>query len=219
MSFVNVEVQVDALPRFEDVQFHRLHPLYPLVTLGVAGVFELPIVVVGLTLVFSVPPLRSSAATGPGFLILGAVLAFLSFVAWFAYKSASVIRYAVRQHDIIVHSGVYWKKETVQPIRRIQHVEQLQGPVDKRFGLFKLKLFSAGTGHFTFEIPGLDAERAASIKQHISNFERPEKHDFGDDGLGEPVADPGPEAPEPETGADSTASNEQGSASPESNDG
>jgi hypothetical protein len=89
-----------------------------------------------------------------------------------------VIRYAIREHDVIVHAGVFWKKETVQPIRRIQHVEQHQGPIDKRYGLYELKLFSAGTGQFTFRIPGLDATAAARIKQFILEVQQ---DDWSDD--------------------------------------
>jgi hypothetical protein len=33
-------------------------------------------------------------------------------------------------------------------------------------------LFSAGTGHFTFEIPGLDTTAADGIKQLILDFRR-----------------------------------------------
>jgi len=82
------------------------------------------------------------------------------------------VRYAIREHDVIVQSGVFWQKETLQPIRRIQHVEQHQGPVDKRFGLYELKLFSAGTGHFTFRIPGLAADAAARIRQFILDVQQ-----------------------------------------------
>jgi hypothetical protein len=111
-------------------------------------------------------------------LAYGLVIALFLFLGWFSHKSASVIRYAIREHDVIVHAGVFWKKETVQPIRRIQHVEQHQGPIDKRYGLYELKLFSAGTGQFTFRIPGLDATAAARIKQFILEVQQ---DDWSDD--------------------------------------
>lgn len=102
---------------------------------------------------------------GLPFIFGGIVL--LSFLVWVAWKTASVIRYAVREHDVILQTGIFWRKETVQPIARIQHVEQSQGPLDKRFGLYTLKLFSAGTGHVTFQIPGLDARTAARLRRFL----------------------------------------------------
>ena len=98
--------------------------------------------------------------------VLGACV-LVACLLWVAWKSASVIRYAVRDHDVIVRNGIFWRKETLQPIVRIQHVEQFQGPLDKRFGLYTLKLFSAGTGHVTFQIPGLDARTAARLKRYL----------------------------------------------------
>ncbi len=109
-------------------------------------------------------------------------------LAWYAYKSASVIRFAVREHDVILHKGVFFKRETIQPVRRIQHVEQMQGPVARRFGLAKIRLFSAGTAHFAFEIPGLDAPTAARLRQSILSLRASQRADArrapGDDDHG-----------------------------------
>jgi hypothetical protein len=172
MSFSNLEVDLETLPRFDDVRFHAVHPRYPFVSSGIILALE-SVLLIALTVALIVSSqMRAFIVFGPGWFVAAAAFSLITFVAWFVYKSASVIRYAVRQHDVIVRSGVFWKKETVQPIKRVQHVEQAQGPVDKRFGFFKIKLFSAGTGHFTFEIPGLDADAADGIKRLILDFRR-----------------------------------------------
>jgi membrane protein YdbS with pleckstrin-like domain len=184
MSFTNLEVELETLPRFAEVEYHELHPSYARVVLGVSLAFQFPVFLLAAGfLLFGLVPQQglSGPVAGPLFAVL---VLFFVFLAWFAIKSARVMRYALRQHDVIVQSGVFWKKETVQPIRRIQHVEQHQGPVDKRFGLYELKLFSAGTAHFTFRIPGLDGDSASRIRQFILAVQQ--------DGWG---AD---EAPEPE---------------------
>jgi hypothetical protein len=178
MSFANLQVSVESLPRFSAVELRRLDPRYARVALGVALCFELPVLVVVVVLLFGVIVPRADLPLSAALLICGAVIAGMALLAWFVHEAASVMRYAVRERDVIVRSGVFWKKETVQPIRRIQHVEQHQGPVDKRFGLYELKLFSAGTGHFTFRIPGLDAAAASRIKQFILDFQ---EADWDDD--------------------------------------
>jgi membrane protein YdbS with pleckstrin-like domain len=167
MTFVNVQVPLDGLPAFDSVQFDRLHPMYPRVVFGLTLLVVLPALIFVTILLFFILVPKAGMPLIAALLLYTAIAAAMALLAWFSHKAASVIRYAIRQHDVIVHSGVYWKKETVQPIKRIQHVEQHQGPVDKRCGLYELKLFSAGTGHFTFAIPGLDAEAATRIKQFI----------------------------------------------------
>jgi membrane protein YdbS with pleckstrin-like domain len=171
MSFTNLEIDLETLPHFAEVEYRALDPRYARVVLGVALVFQVPIFlfVSGWLIAFAV------SASGPPAVVSGlafvAVLLLFLLLAWFSYKSASVLRYAIREHDVILRSGVFWKKDTVQPIRRIQHIEQNQGPVDKRFGLYELKLFSAGTGNVTFRIPGLDADSASRIRKFILNIQ------------------------------------------------
>jgi membrane protein YdbS with pleckstrin-like domain len=167
MSFVNLQIPLESLPQFSVVEFQRLHPLYARVTLGVALGFEIPVLAVATFVLFLGIVPSGGLGAPAAVLICGAIVAGMALLAWFVHRAASVIRYAVRQHDVIVRSGVFWKKETVQPIKRIQHVEQHQGPIDKRVGLYQLNLFSAGTGHFTLRIPGLDAGAAARIKQFL----------------------------------------------------
>jgi membrane protein YdbS with pleckstrin-like domain len=135
MTFANQQVALETLPRFTDVQFHELDPRYARVVLAVALALQTPVLLLLMGLLFAV--LVPKAELGPlaGGALCGALLCLSGFLAWFLFRSAQVVRYALRQHDVIVQSGVFWKQETVQPIRRIQHIEQHQGPIDKRFGL------------------------------------------------------------------------------------
>jgi uncharacterized protein len=191
MTFANQQVALETLPRFTEVEFHDLDASYARVVLGVALAFQIPVFlfVTGLLFAVLVPTTDLGLLAGGALFIVA--LGLFAFFAWFSFKSAQVIRYALRQHDVIVQSGVFWKQETVQPIRRIQHIEQHQGPIDKRFGLYELKLFSAGTGDFTFRIPGLDAGSASGIRQFILNVQ--EDGWEGDEAPGtvEPEARPG----------------------------
>jgi len=191
MTFANQQVALETLPRFTEVEFHELDPHYPRVVLGVALAVQIPVFlfVTGLLFAVLVPNTDLSLLAGGALFI--AVLCLFAFLAWFSFQSARVIRYALRQHDVIVQSGVFWKQETVQPIRRIQHIEQHQGPIDKRFGLYELKLFSAGTGHFTFRIPGLDAGSASGIRQFILNVQGDGWEGDEAPGTVEPEARPG----------------------------
>ncbi|RPH94841.1 MAG: hypothetical protein EHM68_13515 [Lysobacterales bacterium] len=167
VGFSNVQIDLDALPRFDSVAFQPVDPRHKRVVLALAAGAELVVLFLLFSLLALSPDARALFAGLPGALIILGVLAVAAALAGFAYASASVIRYAVREHDVIVHKGVFFQRETIQPIRRIQHVEQLQGPVARRFGLYSIRLFSAGTAKFAFEIPGLSADTAARLRQAI----------------------------------------------------
>ena len=183
MTFTNVDIDVETLPRSAEVHYHDLHPRYARVVLGLSLLFLVPFFLLATAFVLGALVPRGEIIGA--FLLLGIGASVSAFLAWFSYKSARVIRYALRQEDVIVQSGVFWKKETVQPISRIQHVEQHQGPLDRRFGLYELKLFSAGTAYLRFRIPGLDADTASRIRQFILNVQ---EDDWGADEPTAPVA-------------------------------
>jgi hypothetical protein len=172
MSFTNAAVDLESLPRFDEVALHRLDPRYPRLVLAVALIVELPALIGATLIVFLVPPIPLPLRIA----IEGAVLGVLAFVPWLAFRWVSAIRYAVREHDVIRRSGLFWQTEIVQPIKRIQHVEQTQGPLDKWFGLSTIKLYSAGTGNVTLRIPGLEAATAAAIGRLILSFHEPGAH-------------------------------------------
>ena len=167
MSFSNGQIDPETLPRFEAVEFERLSPKYAPLVLGISAAFW-TLVVLGVVVAnILADGLRSAVFSLRALPYIFGAAILIAFLMWVAWKSASVIRYAVREHDVIVRTGIFWRKETVQPIVRIQHVEQTQGPLEKRFGLYTLKLFSAGTGHVTFQIPGLTARTAARLKRFL----------------------------------------------------
>src|SRR5690606_34350403 len=140
MPFINTQVAHEDLPRFDAVEFEALHEDYPRVCLGVALAIESMVLIAFNVLFLVVPPLRAFFFAPPGLFVLFGIVLLLAFLAWVTYKSAKVIGYALREHDIIVRTGIFWKKETIQPIRRVQHVEVTQGPLDKQFGMANLRL-------------------------------------------------------------------------------
>lgn len=164
MEFTNAEVRPDELPRFDAVQLQAVHRLYPraqlLVVMIIACLVMVPLAVALMVAARALP-------LWAGLLAFAGTALLFAFFAWLAHRSATVIGYAIREHDVIVQSGIFWRKQTIQPISRIQHVEVTRGPLDKRFGLANLRLFSAGTGHLTFQIPGLAVDEAERIKEFI----------------------------------------------------
>ena len=68
---------------------------------------------------------------------------------------------------VLYETGLFWREQTIQPLRRIQHIELTRGPVDKRYGLAKLRLFSSGNDSDTFVIPALPLAQAEQLREFV----------------------------------------------------
>jgi len=75
--------------------------------------------------------------------------------------------YAVREHDVLYRSGVFWRHVTIVPFNRIQHVEKSSTPLDRRFGVACLKLYTAGGAGGDLKIAGLGAAVAETLRKYI----------------------------------------------------
>lgn len=83
-------------------------------------------------------------------------------------------RYEVNDDAIDLLRGFVFKKRTVVPINRVQHVDTNQGPIYRKYGLSSVKISTAATTH---EIPALDDETAADVRNKISKLVRQVKED------------------------------------------
>ncbi|WP_019026559.1 PH domain-containing protein [Colwellia piezophila] len=105
------------------------------------------------------------------------IIATLGFVVTLYGTYADKVKfYALREHDISYSSGLIFYKTVSQPILRIQHVELKRGPIDRKIGLAKLQVFSAGGALHTFEIPGLPIAEAQKIRQFILDHKDSNRH-------------------------------------------
>ena len=73
--------------------------------------------------------------------------------------------YVVRDRDITYRTGWFSRSTTTVPYGQVQHLELVQGPVARLFGLKHLKLYTAG-GSGNLRIAGLD-ERDAEVLRSV----------------------------------------------------
>lgn len=81
-----------------------------------------------------------------------------------AYRHTS---YRVDDRGIEIRRGVFWRAVINVPKSRVQHIDVSQGPVERRFGLGTLVLYTAGTDHAKVELAGLEHGRALAIRAHL----------------------------------------------------
>ena len=100
--------------------------------------------------------------------LVAAVLLVLGAI-WLCYHylADQRIGYALREQDISLKRGLFFRKIVCQPILRVQHVQLKRGPLERMAGLATLQVFSAGGAMHTFEVPGLVLERAEQVRQFI----------------------------------------------------
>ena len=76
-------------------------------------------------------------------------------------------RFAVREHDLLVCSGVLFKRWSSVPLNRIQHVDVRQGPVERMLGLSRLLVFTAAGMSADGSIPGLDDDTTRLLRDEL----------------------------------------------------
>jgi membrane protein YdbS with pleckstrin-like domain len=167
VNFSNTGLTSNDLPRLDSLKFEMLSPLYAKSNRYITLFITLFII----SILFIVQLQHFITLTT-------AVNNFISYVIWvialvgFMSTLYTIVAdkrkfYALRQQDLSYQSGVIFLKTVSQPMLRIQHVELKRGPIDRKIGLAKLQVFSAGGALHTFEIPGLPLEKAESIRQFI----------------------------------------------------
>lgn len=81
-----------------------------------------------------------------------------------AYRHTS---YRVDEQGIEIRRGVYWRVVVNVPRSRVQHIDVAQGPLDRRYGLGTLVIYTAGTDHAKVQLEGLEHERALRVRAHL----------------------------------------------------
>lgn len=71
------------------------------------------------------------------------------------------------EDEIRIASGVLIASDTVVPFGRVQHIDVLRGPLQRSYSLASLVLHTAGTRSAAVMLPGLEAEEAERMRDHI----------------------------------------------------
>src|SRR5687767_5441374 len=75
--------------------------------------------------------------------------------------------YRVDDQGLEIRRGVFWRVVINVPRSRVQHTDVSQGPLERRYGLGTLIVYTAGTDHAKVSLGGLDHGVALSIREHL----------------------------------------------------
>lgn len=164
MYLSNDQIELDTLPKIETVVYQPLEKRYRTVLLIGRAIFFLISALLASGFVYSAPfkiP-RLYLFAGLAVYLLYILWTFLVTLKGFQHKS-----FALREKDVIYRSGWLWRYVTTAPFNRVQHVRIDQGPIERRFNLARLKIYTAGGTSSDLTIPGLDPSMANDLKEFI----------------------------------------------------
>ncbi len=162
-GFRNPQRRFVALPDYRELEFEPIARTFRGYTVLTTLIWWVPVAVAvsavnfipGVTLL---PGLMAPAGVGLLALLIGV----------YRWVDAGRRGWALRDHDIAAREGIFWRKVTMLPFARIQHVETSSGPIERWKGLARLKLFTAGGMTSDLDIIGLEAETADTLREHLA---------------------------------------------------
>jgi membrane protein YdbS with pleckstrin-like domain len=164
MVFTNSEVDISSLPAAEHAELKPVNRKY-LTLLRIEWLLTSVVLLgIAITVISLITPLRNSYWW---LLIAAGVLFLLALYFFVQEKSFPFIAYSVRDHDVIFRRGWLVRTIKVCPYNRIQNCSLHTGPLERRFGLASLTLFTAGSDGADLKIPGLTLDEAESLRQFI----------------------------------------------------
>ncbi len=105
-----------------------------------------------------------AAAAGGWTVLTGALAWWLHKWPVLHHRYAS---YTVNPEGIDIRRGVVWRKVIKVPRSRVQHTQVAQGPLQRRYGLGTLEIYTAGTSYAKVSLDGLAHETAIRIRDHL----------------------------------------------------
>jgi membrane protein YdbS with pleckstrin-like domain len=96
-----------------------------------------------------------------------AALAIFFWVSWLIGRRVRAYGYAERDDDLLVTSGLLWRRLVIVPYGRMQLVDVVAGPLDRAFGITTLQLHTAAATTDA-AIPGLLPDEAAALRDRLA---------------------------------------------------
>ena len=94
-------------------------------------------------------------------------LGVLCWLWWLIGRQVHAIGYADRADDLLVVSGILFKRLVVVPYGRMQQVDVRRGPIERYLGLATVQLHTAAATTDA-SIPGLDPSEAGRLRDRLA---------------------------------------------------
>lgn len=167
-DFTNNSIDLDLLPKYEEVPFLPIHKKYWNVIVMNLLIFTVILFVATVITFISV---YKSENIGTGFYVsvLAFVFGFIGLLFWLNRIAFRKRGYVVREKDLLYRSGVLATNTTIIPFNRIQHIAVNEGMFSRMYDLASLEIYTAGGSSSDLRISGIEKEKAYNIKEFLMN--------------------------------------------------
>lgn len=164
MSFSNLPIHTEELPEVQAVTLKPIHPDY-LKVLRINWALLYAVILAGIVTVF----LLSKKLQNPiAISIAGGMYLLAMFMTVIIGTGACKRKqYAVREKDILYKTGWIFQHMHMVPYNRLQHCVVNMGPVERKYGLASLSLYTAASEGKDITIHGLPQAEAEQLKELV----------------------------------------------------
>ncbi len=164
MQFQNLQVHWDQIPKASTVELKPIERTYLKVLYISWSLLFLVILATAITLILLIDDIDRVIwlPISTGTIILTTLITLIIGIESFKRKA-----YAVREKDIIFRTGWIIQKLHVVPFNRVQHCLVQSGPIERKFGLSSLSIYTAASNISDISICGLKKEDAEALKAFI----------------------------------------------------
>lgn len=139
------------------------------------------LVILGVVLAWAfaapTPPVPIWLRSGAPFVL---AILLLAWCLWYPAAKYRHLSYHVDEIGITIHEGIVWRVQAAVARIRIQHTDVSQGPLQRRYGVATLKLYTAGSNFTRIELPGLSLEDAMALRDDLQRKQAGEGSSDGD---------------------------------------
>lgn len=161
-DFTNEIIDIDQLPKYEEVTLTSPHPKYwNVMVINICVIF----LISGLALTTFLVLNKLIKPYLYPILIAYLIVLVVTFILY--YLSFKKRGFTLREKDVIYKKGIIAESTTVIPLNRIQHVALDEGLFSRFYGLATLQVYTASgiSGHIF--IAGIPIEKAKTIKEAL----------------------------------------------------
>jgi membrane protein YdbS with pleckstrin-like domain len=164
MSFSNLPINTEGLPEVQAVSFKPIHPDY-LKVIRISWTILFLIIAAIIVTVF----ILSKKLQNPVAISIASGIYVLLVLSTVIVGTGSFRRkqYAIREKDILYKTGWIFQNLHMVPFNRLQHCVVNMGPIERRFGLATLSLYTAASEGKDITIHGLPQAEAEQLKELI----------------------------------------------------
>ena len=99
--------------------------------------------------------------------LVAVVLALGGWMFWLIPRQVRAIEYAEASDDLVIRRGILFRSMSIVPYGRMQFVDVHQGPLDRHFGISRVRLHTAAaTTDAT--LPGLETAAANRLRDRLT---------------------------------------------------